>query len=69
VDSRYQFGFPTLQRGKTELITGWPGCGQDHRPWFGPKRFGFGVRPQTWQRWLVVAVFIAVVAIIGVSSH
>ena len=26
------------------------------RPWFGPKRVGYGIRPQTWQGWLVVLV-------------
>jgi predicted amidophosphoribosyltransferase len=31
------------------------------RPWFGPKRVGYGIRPQTWQGWLIVAVFVAVV--------
>jgi hypothetical protein len=31
------------------------------RPWFGPKRIGYGIRPQTWQGWLIVAVFVAVV--------
>jgi hypothetical protein len=34
------------------------------RSWFGPKRVGYGLRPQTWQGWtltlaLVVIVFIA----------
>ncbi|MGP7997780.1 MAG: hypothetical protein ACLPKI_10715 [Streptosporangiaceae bacterium] len=28
----------------------------DQRPWFGPKRFGFGYGPQTWQGFLVTAV-------------
>jgi len=31
------------------------------RPWFGPKRFGYGISPKTWQGWLIVAVFVAVV--------
>ena len=30
------------------------------RPWFGPKRFGYGYRPQTWQGWLLLAVLVAV---------
>jgi hypothetical protein len=29
------------------------------RPWFGPKRFGYGYRPQTWQGWLLLAVLLA----------
>ncbi len=24
------------------------------KPWFGPKRFGFGVRPVAWQGWVIV---------------
>jgi hypothetical protein len=26
------------------------------RPWFGPKRIGWGYRPQTWQGWAVILV-------------
>jgi hypothetical protein len=33
------------------------------RPWFGPKRVGYGVRPQTWQGWAVVMV-PAVIAVV-----
>jgi hypothetical protein len=37
------------------------------RPWFGPKRVGFGLRPQTWQGWLVIAVStIAVIVVVTV---
>jgi hypothetical protein len=33
------------------------------KPWFGPKRYGIGVRPQTWQGWLVTLAFaVAVIA-------
>jgi len=31
------------------------------QPWFGPKRVGYGISPKTWQGWLIVAVFVAVV--------
>jgi hypothetical protein len=34
------------------------------RPWFGPKRVGFGIRPQTWQGWLVTLGFVALVVIV-----
>jgi hypothetical protein len=35
------------------------------RPWFGPKRVGYGLRPQTWQGWaLILAVVIVVVVLI-----
>ena len=33
----------------------WP---RDRRPWFGPKRFGFGYGPQTWQGFVVSAVLL-----------
>lgn len=39
---------------------------QDHRPWFGPKRVGYGIRPQTWQGWLLIAVGTAVVIVAAV---
>jgi hypothetical protein len=42
---------------------------QDRRPWFGPKRIGFGLRPQTWQGWLITAVFIAAVVILVRLIH
>ncbi len=37
-----------------------------HRAWFGPKRIGFGLRPQTWQGWLVTAGLAALAVAIGV---
>jgi hypothetical protein len=34
------------------------------RPWFGPKRIGYGLRPQTWQGWTVMlALAIVVIAL------
>jgi ABC-type dipeptide/oligopeptide/nickel transport system permease subunit len=34
------------------------------KSWFGPKRFGFGLRPQTWQGWaIVIAVAVIVVVV------
>jgi hypothetical protein len=38
----------------------------DHRPWFGPKRVGYGIRPQTWQGWLVVVVPAAAIAVVAI---
>jgi hypothetical protein len=34
------------------------------RSWFGPKRVGFGLRPQTWQGWLVTLGGAAVVVVL-----
>jgi hypothetical protein len=29
--------------------------------WFRPKRYGYGATPVTWQGWLVILVYIAIV--------
>jgi hypothetical protein len=34
------------------------------RAWFGPKRIGFGLRPQTWQGWVVTMVLVAVIVVV-----
>ena len=41
----------------------------DHRPWFGPKRVGYGLRPQTWQGWLLVLAPSAIVLIVVSLVH
>ena len=33
------------------------------RPWFGPKRIGYGLRPQTWQGW-AICLALAIAAIV-----
>jgi hypothetical protein len=40
----------------------------DHRPqWFAPKRYGFGAGlPVSWQGWLVLAAYIAIVVAAGI---
>jgi hypothetical protein len=35
------------------------------RPWFGPKRVGFGYGPQTWQGFLVTALSVVAVVVAG----
>jgi hypothetical protein len=40
------------------------------RPWFGPKRIGWGLRPQTWQGWTIVnagAVVVILAAKFGLQ--
>lgn len=37
---------------------------RERRPWFGPKRVGFGVSPQTWQGWLVMLVVVVVIVVV-----
>lgn len=39
------------------------------RPWFGPKRVGFGWRPQTWQGWLITLVPVGVVIVVVSLAH
>jgi hypothetical protein len=36
----------------------------ERRPWFGPKRVGYGIRPQTWQGWLVTVAVVAVIVVV-----
>lgn len=36
-----------------------------HVPWFGSKRIGWGLRPQTWQGWAVIVAFVVVCILIG----
>jgi len=36
------------------------------KPWFNPKRYGFGVGlPCSWEGWLVLAAFVAVMLGLG----
>lgn len=35
------------------------------RYWFGPKTFGFGVSPRTWEGWAVMAAFVMVAVAIA----
>jgi hypothetical protein len=37
-----------------------------NRPWFGPKRIGYGFRPQTWQGW---AICLALPIIVLVAAY
>jgi hypothetical protein len=48
---------------------GWSGLasrGGRGQPWFGPKRFGYGWGPRTWQGFLVTGVSVAL--LVGVGS-
>jgi hypothetical protein len=36
--------------------------------WFGPKDFG-GIGPRTWQAWIVIAIYIAVVLGVVPNLH
>jgi hypothetical protein len=39
------------------------------RPWFGPKRIGWGYRPQTWQGWAITLIPVLVVILIIVLTR
>jgi hypothetical protein len=39
--------------------------GAGKRPWFGPRRIGFGYRPQTWQGVLLMAVLLLPIVILA----
>jgi hypothetical protein len=41
----------------------------ERRPWFGPKRVGYGIRPQTWQGWTIVAAATVVIIVIAALIH
>jgi len=41
-------------------MPGGSGSAGKRRPWYGPRRFGFGYGPQTWQGYLVTALSVAV---------
>jgi hypothetical protein len=38
---------------------------QGKRSWFGPKRFGYGYRPQTWQGFLISGLLIAFIIVLA----
>ncbi len=37
----------------------------ERRSWFGPKRIGWGLRPQTWQGWLITLIIVAALVIVA----
>jgi hypothetical protein len=38
-----------------------------HQYWFKPKTFGYGATPSTWEGWLVLAVYVAVLSACAVT--
>jgi hypothetical protein len=35
------------------------------RPWFGPKRFGWGLTPVSWEGWALTGAYIALIVTLG----
>ena len=40
-----------------------------NRPWFGPKRYGMGLSPTTWQGWLATLIFIGLIALAAAAMR
>ena len=36
-------------------------------PWFGRKRFGWGLRPISWQGWLLTIAYVVIVVTLGAT--
>ena len=42
----------------------------DPQPWFAAKRYGLGAgRPITWQGWVLVGGYLAIIALVGWLNH
>jgi hypothetical protein len=37
------------------------------QPWFTRRRYGWGLRPVSWQGWLLTAVYLVVALVLGVT--
>jgi hypothetical protein len=35
------------------------------KPWFGSKRIGWGISPQTWQGWTITLSVPAIIIVVG----
>ena len=35
------------------------------QPWFGRKRYGWGLTPISWQGWALTAAYIAIAVVLG----
>jgi hypothetical protein len=36
------------------------------RPWFGPKRYGWGLTPISWQGWVLTASYVVAVFLLAI---
>ena len=37
------------------------------RPWFGPRRYGWGLKPASWQGWVLTGVYVAAVFALAIT--
>ncbi|MGV8874144.1 MAG: hypothetical protein ACOH2Q_16540 [Rhodococcus sp. (in: high G+C Gram-positive bacteria)] len=35
--------------------------------WFGPKRYGWGISPHTWEGWFLLVIFVITVVALGAT--
>ncbi len=40
---------------------------EGRRPWFGRKRYGWGLRPISWQGWALTIAYVAIAVTLGVT--
>jgi hypothetical protein len=36
-------------------------------PWFGPKRYGWGLTPISWQGWVLTGAYVAAVFVLAIT--
>lgn len=41
------------------------GYPREKQPWFGPRRFGYGTAPRTWQGFLITAILVVYVVVVA----
>ena len=41
----------------------------DSPGWFGPKAYGFGLGPKTWQGWLAIIIYAVLMIAIAKSKY
>jgi hypothetical protein len=37
------------------------------RPWFGPRRYGWGLTPISWQGWVLTGAYVAAVFVLAIT--
>jgi len=37
------------------------------RPWFGPRRYGWGLTPVSWQGWLLTGAYVVAVFVLAIT--
>jgi hypothetical protein len=37
------------------------------RPWFGPRRYGWGLTPISWQGWVLTGAYVVAVFVLAIT--